>query len=162
MAWIAATSACACLGPADWNDALRRQAAVLEQALARDASASLPPDAVRVRLAFGAGADLDLYVTDPLTESLYFANTPIRSGGELDADQTCDDPAPRIERASFAPAPPGRYRVGVDFMSRCERGAAVVPFALEVRAGGLRRVERGLIEFGHFQPRVLEFDVAPH
>ncbi len=161
MAWIAATSACARLGPADWNDALRRQAAALEQALAQDASESLPPDAARVRLAFGTGADLDLYVTDPLTESLYFANTPIRSGGELDADQTCDDPAPRVETALFSPASPGRYRVGVDFMTRCQRGAARVPFAVEVLSDGLRRLERGLIDFGHFEPLVLQFDVEP-
>ena len=114
-----------------------------------------------MRLAFGAAADLDLYVTDPFSESLYFANTPIRSGGELDADQTCDDPAPRVETALLSPASPGRYRVGVDFMTRCQRGAARVPFAVEVLADGLRRLERGLIDFGHFEPLVLQFEIEP-
>ncbi len=153
--------ACTTPEPAAWTDLLLRQAEELEEALAGGASESLAPGAARVRLAFGSEADLDLYVTDPLSESLYFANTPIRSGGELDADQTCDDPAPRVETAMLSPASPGHYRVGVDFMTRCRRDTARVPFVVEVRAEGLRRVERGLIDFGHFQPQVLQFEIEP-
>ena len=48
---------------------------------------------VRVRLEFGADADLDLFVTDPMHEEIYFANSPSRLGGVFEADRRCDDPA---------------------------------------------------------------------
>ena len=44
---------------------------------------SLPAGALRARLVFSADADLDLYVTGPDLETVYFANTPTRLGGVL-------------------------------------------------------------------------------
>ena len=43
-----------------------------------------------VQLAFEADTDLDLYVTGPLLETVYFANLASKSGGELSADVRCD------------------------------------------------------------------------
>ncbi|HEB90453.1 MAG TPA: hypothetical protein ENI85_12850 [Deltaproteobacteria bacterium] len=73
-----------------------------------------------VRLAYGPEADLDLFVTDPDQEAVYFANSPSRSGGRLVADRRCGDPAPRIEVVHYPRPIGGRYRVGVDFHRRCE------------------------------------------
>lgn len=118
-----------------------------------------PPGGLRVELHFGAEADLDLYVTDPRLETVYFANTPTRRGGVLERDLRCDAPAPRTEVVVFEEAPPGRWRVGVDFPRRCGTLARRVPYVLVLRADGLRREQHGEIEFGHFELRALEVEL---
>ena len=129
-------------------------------ALARslDAPHEAAAGAFVVRLAFDASADLDLYVTDPLTETVYFANTPVRSGGALAADRTCDDSPPRVETVVFERPPPGRYRIGVDHIRSC---GAVQPAPFAVRAQlGARRVDAtGALPLGRFDPIVLELDL---
>jgi hypothetical protein len=123
------------------------------------AAPDLPPPAageLRVRLAFGAAADLDLYVTDPLQETVYFANTPSRfTGGRLDDDRRCAAPPPRIETVTFEQAPPGRYRVGVDHARACGR-AREAAFRVIVEGPGLREEAHGEVSLGTFLPRVLE------
>jgi len=118
------------------------------------------PSGVRVRLAFGPDADLDLHVTDPLQETVYFANTPGASGGALLADVRCQSEGPRVETVRFESPPAGRYRVGVDFPIRCRRVEGSAPFVLEVVADGIRHELRGAIAFGRFEPVVYEFDVG--
>src|SRR5262245_17500983 len=87
-----------------------------------------PPGSLRVELVFGAGADLDLYLTDPSQETVYYANSPSRvNGGRLEADLRCEAAPPRVETIVFAGAPPGRYRVGVDRAETCSGGGAVEP-----------------------------------
>jgi len=113
-----------------------------------------------VRLAFGTEVDLDLHVTDPLQETIYFGNATSASGGLLVRDVGCRDPEPRVEEVRFTDPPPGRYRVGVDFFLRCQRVAGPVPFVLEVWADGVRHVRRGAVAFGSFEPLVLELDVG--
>jgi uncharacterized protein YfaP (DUF2135 family) len=117
--------------------------------------------ALRVELAFGAEADLDLYVSDPSAETAYFANTPVRSGGALAADLRCDARPPRVEVAVWESPAPGRYRVGVDFPERCSSGVDTAPFELRVRGPGVSRELRGEAAFGRFDSRVLEFEIAP-
>ena len=110
----------------------------------RRREAAPAPGELRVELVFGAGADLDLYVTDPAQETVYFANTPLAgSGGRLEADLRCDAAAtPRIETVVFASAPPGRYRVGVDRAGTCEAGgSAAERFLVTVEFG--RAAARG-------------------
>jgi hypothetical protein len=135
------------------------------------ASAPHPPEpppqlpraggALRVQLVFGADADLDLYVTDPLQETVYFGNSPSSvTGGRLDADRRCDAPAPRIETVAFASARPGHYRVGVDHAAACGRRDETV-FLLVVDGPGLHRQSRGEISRASFLPRVLEFELSP-
>ncbi len=121
--------------------------------------APLAPGDLRVELVFGQGADLDLYLTDPSQETVYYANTPSQvNGGRLEADLRCDAPPSRVETVVFASAPPGRYRVGVDRAETCAGGAASEPFLVTVEApGGERRELRGEISRGRFLVRVLEF-----
>ncbi len=130
---------------------------------AREAPEEPPaaPDAVRVRLVFGADADLDLYVTGPSQESVYFGNPTSRDGGELLADRRCDAPAPRVETIAFAPAAPGRYRVGVDFMIRCAAGVDTASYELIAELPGRPPIRRrATATFGAFAPRALEFEVV--
>lgn len=121
-------------------------------------SAPLEAGTLRVQLVFDATADLDLYVTDPALETVYYANTPSRLGGALEADRRCDAQAPRIETVDFEAAPAGIYRVGVDFPERCGR-ADRVPFTLVIRGPGIDRIEKGEVAFGTFQPKVLELEL---
>jgi hypothetical protein len=134
-------------------------AAPLVEAL-RDAPEAPAPGALVVRLAFGAAADLDLYVTDPLRETVYFANTPSRSGGRLDRDRTCSDAAPRIESVVFERPPPGRYRVGIDYPKSCDGSDSTAPYVLTVqhREDSAQRIE-GSAAPRRFEPVVLEVDV---
>jgi hypothetical protein len=124
--------------------------------------APLGPDDLRVELVFGQGADLDLYLTDPSQETVYYANSPSQvNGGRLTADLRCDAAAPRVETIVFAGAPPGRYRVGVDRAETCAGGAALEPFLVSVEApGGGRQELRGEIARGRFLVRVLEFRLS--
>jgi hypothetical protein len=165
IAALAAALALACASdppepaPApEWTDALSARAAVLEARLA--AAEPAPGGEVVVRLAFEAGADLDLYVSDPLDETVYYANTPARSGGALDADRRCGEPGERVEMVRYAAPLPGRYRVGVDFQHRCESEERVVPWAISIDARGERRVLRGLATWNVFASRVDEFAVS--
>jgi hypothetical protein len=138
--------------------ALDREAGELATALAAG-GAPAGADALRVRLAFGAAADLDLYVTDPAAETVYFANTASQSGGALERDVRCEDPAPRVETVTFPAAPPGRYRVGVDYPQPCGADADPVAFAVSVEHRGTQREQRGVARPGRFEVIVVEFEL---
>lgn len=139
------------------REALAADANALEAALAR--AAAPPPDTLRVRLAFGARADLDLYLTDPAQETAYFANTPTKRGAELSADLRCDDPAPRVETVALARPMPGRYRVGVDYPQACGDDAGPVSFVVSFERGARRESRRGAISPGEFLAIVLEAEI---
>jgi hypothetical protein len=121
--------------------------------------ASVPAGELRVRLVFGGEADLDLYVTDPALETIYFGNTPSSaSGGALEADLRCDAPAPRVETVRFTRPPAGRYRVGVDHPERCGPGRGPVPFRVIVEGSGVRHERLDEIAPGRFLPAVIDFE----
>ena len=136
----------------------------LRAALAEPAPPALSRGLV-VRLAFDDAADLDLFVTDPLQESVYFANSPTRSGGRLLDDRRCDDPSPRVETVHYPSPLAGLYRVGVDFHRRCREtslsGAEEKQGLYVVRVDvGTRVLERaGMVTPGHFEVIVIEFEV---
>jgi hypothetical protein len=113
-----------------WTEALSARAAALEAKLA--AAPPAPAGELVVRLAFEPGADLDLYVSDPLEETVYYANTPARSGGALEADRRCREPGDGVETVRFAAPRAGRYRVGVDFQHRCDGEERVAPWVLSI------------------------------
>jgi len=139
--------------PSEWTAALTARADVLEAALG--AEPQVAAGALVVRLAFEPAADLDLYVSDPQDETVYYANTPARSGGALDADLRCPH-AQGVETVRFAAPLAGRYRVGVDFQHRCESDERVAPWVISIEAHGERRVLRGLALWRVFASRVDE------
>ena len=116
-----------------------------------------------VRLMFESDVDLDLYVTDPLLETVYFARHDSRTGGRIVSDVRCDTTGPRVEEIRFPDPWPGRYRVGVDFPHRCDGSASRVPapFAVTVDLdGSATESVHGLVEREFFEVRVLEFDIG--
>lgn len=126
-----------------------------------------PPEPPRrgltVTLRWAAPVDLDLYVTDPALETVYFANPRSASGGLLEQDARCAEqrPGEQAERARWTDPPAGRYRVGVDFPEACAGSrVADVPWSLTVDVDGRRQEATGRARLAERQPAVLEFTVA--
>ena len=132
------------------------------QTLLRDGEPAGNPEALVFRLAFNSAVDLDLYVTDPLLETVYFANHHTQTGGALVNDIRCrgeDDVELRIEEIRFDQPYPGRYRVGVDFPERCDGEGGPAGYAVSVVGAGAAHRARGSIELEQFEVVALEFDL---
>jgi hypothetical protein len=137
----------------------RRLEADARAALAGLETEAPPPEReLRVRLAFPDG-DLDLYVTNAHSETIYFWNTPAATGGQLERDVRCEDAAPRVETVRIPDAPPGRYRVAVDYPRRCEDRSRV-GFAVVLEHGARRERARGEIGPSEWLASVLEFELS--
>jgi len=147
---------------------VRLLAALLATACGRRMLA-LPPAAspdpagagVTVTLRWDAPVDLDLYVTDPVLETVYYANPRSASGGVLEADARCARRAPgtQEERVRWTKPPSGRYRVGVDFPETCGARVDDAAWAMTVDVDGRRQETTGRARLAERRPAVLEFDV---
>jgi hypothetical protein len=158
---LALLALAACAGdPRAISDSERRRLDAESRAAAEQIAAGAPPaaDELRVQLGFPDG-DLDLYVTNARSETIYFWNTPATTGGALERDARCNDPAPRSEIVRIPAAPPGRYRVAVDYARRCERSGRV-GFAVLLEHGGRRETATGEIGPGEWLARVLDFEIT--
>ena len=155
---LACALALACASPGPSPEALAAEQTALAQVLAAPPERAAP-GALVVRLAFGADADLDLYVTDAGHETVYFGNSPSTTGGELLADVRCEAPAPRVETIVFEHRRRGSVRVGVDAPEGCRESVRAVPFVVELRAGEQRIERRGIALPGRFEVIVLEAEV---
>jgi hypothetical protein len=135
----------------------------------RAAPAPLPPapaapggKALHVRLLWSTPVDLDLYLTDPTAETVYFANNPTRTGLALKRDVRCrsiEQETRPSEHAVHDEPLAGRYRVGVDFIDACESRQDEADFRVVVDFCGVRRERIGRARLEQFQPIVLEFDL---
>lgn len=118
-----------------------------------------------VQLAFGAEADLDLYVTDPLLETVYFANKEGKSGGTISEDRRCESLPLRVEEVYFEVPLGGNYRVGVDYPNRCDGNEAGefsqrAAFVLSVLHNGKRQYINGSVGFRFFEVAVFDFAIG--
>lgn len=123
------------------------------------AGAPVDSEALVVRLAFGPEADLDLYVTDPRLETIYFANHKAKSGGQISADGRCGSTVLQSEHVRFDAPVPGRYRVGIDYPESCKETNGPVAHALSVLYKGKRLEMQGSVSLQQFEVIVLEFDI---
>ena len=128
--------------------------------------AAPPPDpaerGVVVSLSWNEPVDLDLYVTDPTWETLYFANNPTRAGARLESDVRCDGVrAGRagLERASIVAPRSGPYRIGVDFIDACGNGDGEVSFHVAADVDGVRREVAGKVALNEFRVIALAFEL---
>ncbi len=123
-----------------------------------------------VQLAFGPEADLDLYVTDPLLETVYFANKEGKSGGNISTDSRCDTALQgggdvKVEEVRFTAPLSGRYRVGVDYPNRCDNGDVSgfeerAAYSLAVLHAGNRQYVQGAVGYRFFELVALDFDIG--
>jgi hypothetical protein len=146
-----------------------RATVIAAQLQAFNADQPVPGQALVIQLAFGPEADLDLYVTDPLLETQYFANKKGRSGGAISKDHRCDSPLQdaqeiRIEEVRFEIPLSGRYRVGVDFPNRCDADGPTgfeerAAYAIAVSYAGKRQQTQGTVGYQFFELAALDFDI---
>ncbi|HSD09547.1 MAG TPA: hypothetical protein VLF14_01070 [Candidatus Binatia bacterium] len=130
------------------------------------APTSAAASGVHVLLLWSAPVDLDLYVTDPSLETVYFANPVSQTGGRLERDVACgtvdggEEGQPQVEEVRWDSPSRGRYRVGVDFVDACGRETDEAEFRVVTEVSGERRERSGTVRKARFQPIVVEFDVS--
>jgi len=103
---------------------------------------------VQVTLTWQAEVDLDLYVTDPNGDTVYFANDRVPSGGELDRDNMCGDfewGRPENVYWPAGGAPAGTYTVKVDYWSSCGDASPSVAWTVRTIVGGQVQTFTGTI-----------------
>ena len=80
---------------------------------------------VQVSVAWDAPTDVDLHVTDPANEEIYFANTTSASGGTLDLDSNAACSIDNINNENITwpinGAPPGNYSVDLVYYASCSQ-----------------------------------------
>jgi hypothetical protein len=120
----------------------------------------VPPSTERglvVTLAWNAPVDLDLYVTMPSGETIYYANP--REAFVRDARCADDTRGPRSEEVRWRSPAPGRYRLGVDFPEACADGVNVAAYRLVVDLDGARVEHGGTARLLVRDPWVTEIEV---
>lgn len=103
---------------------------------------------IQVTLEWDGPADLDLFVTDPAGEQVWYRNTTVSSGGLLDVDARadCQDTGSTVENIVWQGTPPaGTYRVSVDHYSECGQAGAVSYTATLRRNGQVVEIWRGAV-----------------
>ena len=105
---------------------------------------------VQVTLTWQVDVDLDLYVTEPSGEEIYFGYYPSSSGGELDRDNLCSDMVIGRPENIFWPqgsAPSGTYVVSVNYFGACDTELAV-NYTVRIVVEGVASTYSGTISTG--------------
>ena len=103
---------------------------------------------VQVTLTWQADVDVDLYVTDPAGDTVYYGNRRVSSGGELDRDNMCGDfewGRPENVYWPQAGAPAGTYSVKVRYYGSCASEDPNVAWTVRVIAGGAAQSFTGVL-----------------
>ena len=96
---------------------------------------------IQITLFWQGGADIDMYVTDPMGETISYSHTQSQSGGHLDQDARGDclrsQANPTIENVYWGPNPPsGRYQIELHHFSACRSGGGATPVTVSIAVGG--------------------------
>lgn len=77
---------------------------------------------VQVSVSWDADSDVDLHVTDPAGDEVYYGQPETLSGGTLDLDSNagCSIDGVNNENITWAVAPNGTYTVRLDYFQSCE------------------------------------------
>ncbi|MEI8259730.1 MAG: MopE-related protein, partial [Deltaproteobacteria bacterium] len=93
---------------------------------------------IQITAAWNTQSDIDLHVTDPNGEEIYYGARTSSSGGQLDhdANAACSAAPPTVENVFWAtPTPPrGTYTAVVQAYDMC--GSPVTPVTLSISVGG--------------------------
>ena len=116
---------------------------------------------VQVTLTWQADVDVDLYVTDPAGDTVYYGNRNVSSGGELDRDNMCGDfewGRPENVYWPESGAPSGTYAVEVRYYGSCGSEDPSVAWTVRVIAGGTAQSFSGVLA-PHEEEAVTTFTV---
>ncbi|MEQ9462956.1 MAG: hypothetical protein RJQ10_04815 [Haliea sp.] len=103
--------------------------------------------------------DLDIYVTEPGGETIFFDNEVSAAGGSLDWDNQCSNYQDgRTENVSWTSPPIGSYKIEVDCFDACTTSSATVPFKINVKAGGSTSSYSGQAVCGEDRTFVADFN----
>lgn len=90
----------------------------------RSTSVAKVGDTLRIELTWKAPVDLDLFVTGPSGETIYFGNKQSKIGDKLIEESNCESltskPSHLREAVLIPAAQGGKYRVSVDFIFQCQ------------------------------------------
>lgn len=120
---------------------------------------------VQVTLRWTGRDDLDLAVSEPTGEVVFFANPELTSGASLDVDANalCETVTPVPIENIFWPvsaAPIGNYQAVVSLFSRCDAlTPAPIPFTLTILANGTSQTYSGEVS-ERTSYRSYRFDVS--
>ncbi|MCX6021719.1 MAG: hypothetical protein NTZ05_08305, partial [Chloroflexi bacterium] len=115
-------------------------------ACAGPALAAVGTGDVQVTLSWGASLDLDLAVTEPGGEQVWFGAKTSAAGGRLDRDTHCGNfqmGRPENIYWSGPTTPRGRFRVTVTYYRDCESGGAAAAYAVRLMTGDRARTVYG-------------------
>jgi hypothetical protein len=120
--------------------------------------------ALEVELKWQSPVDLDLFLTDPNGETVYFANRMAKSGAKMGQESGCaqlTEAGPFRETAKIPKAMLGRYRVSVDFIKDCGSKALSADFETILRGPNGRELGRGAskVQYRLLNPVGWEFEV---
>lgn len=107
---------------------------------------------IQVTLRWATTDDLDLAVTDPDGNTIYFGNRNSPSGGELDVDANAacsGSTSTPIENIYWpvSQAPQGNYTASVNLFTRCSGGGAgAIPFELRLLVQGETETLTGTVD----------------
>ena len=106
---------------------------------------------VQVTLTWNGYNDLDLYVTDPFGETIYYQHTTSASNGQLDVDANrgcvsniTPNPVENIFWLSGA-APRGTFTVYVNYYANCTGSSLQDAYALHILVDGADREFTGTV-----------------
>lgn len=112
---------------------------------------------VQVSVAWDAPTDVDLHVTDPAAEEIYFANTTSASGGTLDLDSNaaCTIDGINNENVTWpiGGAPSGTYSVDLVYYSACSQPQSNYTVTIFVR-GQPAQTFSGTLVTGHLSTKI--------
>jgi hypothetical protein len=112
---------------------------------------------ISFRLTWNGPQDLDLYVTEPSGETIYYGNTSSGTNGQLDVDSNypCSNTSSSPTENVYWPegqAPHGTFTFWADHYSSCD-GATNAPFTLRVFEGEtVVRTINGTVAVGQESP----------
>lgn len=128
----------------------------------------LAGEELTVQLSWHAPVDLDLFLTGPSGETIYFGNRFARAGYKLESETTCDTLAQKgevnSETAIIQQAAAGVYRVSVDYIFDCSSSIDEIAATVLLRSTAAGR-SFGSNSFTVTQQRLKtvawEFEVLP-
>ncbi len=118
-----------------------------------------------VEIAWNDPVDLDIFLTDPPGETVYFANRLAKGGAVMGRESGCAEAAqgdgPYSETIRIPTALSGRYRVSVDFIKDCGNTTLKADLRVVVKSADGTVLGRGKsdVQYRNLNPVAWEFDV---